>query len=62
MKQVVHRPLFPAEMMAPGNAAQRAISRETVWILKRASQLISSVPAGQERDKITAVYSWLSQI
>lgn len=31
-------------------------------ILKRASQLICSVPAGQETDKITAVYSWSSHI
>lgn len=31
-------------------------------ILKRASQLICSIPAGQEKDKITAVYSWSSRI
>lgn len=31
-------------------------------ILKRASQLICSIPAGQEKDKITAVYGWLSHI
>lgn len=31
-------------------------------ILKRASQLICSIPAGQETDKITAVYSWSSHI
>lgn len=31
-------------------------------ILKRAGQLICSSPAGQERDKIAAVYSWSSCI